>query len=215
MDDALAPADAPRKRRLRFSLLNLVLMLAVVALALGMWRVRRQFEPLRLEIDRLDTELGRVPVSDPSRAHYRVALASRDVFHHVRMRVYVPPRTRVVAELSVEHQMPGRKRSSRGAMTLTPGKHSLDFEVLREPVGDVWRYLLSSLSSGGGHETDGPLPPWFADDGSPLGMTFNDGPTDGLADGEPYEVICRKAIRADGSEVEVVLTLTPTRHKEP
>jgi hypothetical protein len=65
------PSAASRRRGPRFSLLSLVLLSTIVALAIGLYRTGQEVVPLRASITRLRKEIGYFPVDDESQVHVR------------------------------------------------------------------------------------------------------------------------------------------------
>jgi hypothetical protein len=75
-------------RRMRFSLVNAVLLLTIAALAMGLYRNGRQVVPLRNEVAWFHQKFGFFPTPDPSRIY---ALRSRMKAPGIwQWRVYLP-----------------------------------------------------------------------------------------------------------------------------
>ncbi len=68
--DAVASRASPR-RGLRFSLLNLALVLTIAALGIGLYRAGQEVVPLREALRRLREEMGYFQVDDDSRIHVK------------------------------------------------------------------------------------------------------------------------------------------------
>lgn len=190
----------------RFSLLALVLIMAVIAMALGLWRQYRRIAPLQSELNSLKYELGVVEVRDPDRMFVNMASRTPDFYRHLVFRVYVPPGKSGTAVLRTTEEERGLKDQGEYTANLPAGHSILEMWVTRRAAGDTWDYeLRNSETAGSGG--DGPLPPWFADDGSPLGMKFSPFPPKGLGEGEAVQAIRRSIVRSDGTTVEVSLDI--------
>jgi hypothetical protein len=189
----------------RLSLLTIILLMSLIAMALGLWQQHLRIAPLQARADRLEAEIGVVQVEDPNRFYASHLLSSLDVFRHVRFRVYVPEGRLGQAVLRVKAA--GAGRTSEGVCTvgLPVGRSTLEFYVNRDAAGDEWEYQLRSSDGGGSIYGSGPMPPWFADDGSPLGMRWRAIPPEGLGEGESWKVIESSLVRGDGTKVDVVL----------
>lgn len=82
-------SDVAGKRRSRVSLLTLVLLLTIAAMAVALWRMGQEVVPLRNELRALRAETGHVTVDDPTRLYAVRALTTED--NVARWRLYVPP----------------------------------------------------------------------------------------------------------------------------
>ncbi len=72
----------------RFSLLNLILLSTVFAMAVGLWRLGNEVVPLREEVNRLRREAGHLHIDDPTKLHaIGIETVDRDYW---RWRVYIP-----------------------------------------------------------------------------------------------------------------------------
>lgn len=196
--------DAPMKPR--FSLLVLVLLMAVIAMALGLWRQHRRIAPLQSELSSLKYELGVVEVRDPNRMFVNMASRTPDFYRHLVFRVYVPPGKSGTAVLRMTEEKLGQKDQGECTAVLPAGHSLLEMWITRRAVGDAWDYYLRN-SETAGSGTDGPLPPWFAENGSPLALRFSRFPPEGLSEGEEVQTIRRSIVRSDGTAVEVSLDI--------
>lgn len=82
-------ASAP-KRRPRFSLLNLLLLMAVVAMGITIAQLRSELVSLRAENERLRDEVGELTITDPTKLHAILAPGQGELVW--KWRVWVPAR---------------------------------------------------------------------------------------------------------------------------
>ena len=57
-----------QSRRPRFSLLTLLLLMAIAAMGIVIWQLWSEVEPLRAEVRNLRLETGRLTIDDPAKA---------------------------------------------------------------------------------------------------------------------------------------------------
>lgn len=69
MSDAVASNPAPGKRRPRFSLLNLLLLMAIIGMGITIATLWGEVAPLRTENRRLRDELGEITITDRTKLH--------------------------------------------------------------------------------------------------------------------------------------------------
>jgi hypothetical protein len=86
--DEEQPAAANRWRP-RFSLMNGLLLTALVASGITIWLMWHEVGPLRAEVHKLRTELGYLNIDDPTRA-YAIDLPTADS-RRWKWRIYLPP----------------------------------------------------------------------------------------------------------------------------
>lgn len=75
--------------RPRFSLLTVLLVMALVACGITIWQLWREVGPLRAEVRESRTELGRLNIDDPRRA-YAIQLNTGEP-RTWKWRIYLPP----------------------------------------------------------------------------------------------------------------------------
>lgn len=119
-----------KKHRLRFSLLNLLLMTAIVALALGLWREHERLRPLEERVYQLRSELGIVDAPDPKKLYVR-KLNDKN-----RWRVYVPLRATGKAMIIVRRSQEPKKAAG-GIIDLPQGETSFAVSLV-EGDFDIW-----------------------------------------------------------------------------
>lgn len=126
----------PTKRRARFSLLTLVLVTTIVALAIAVGMLYREVAPLRAEVKRLRAEVGELDVRDKSKIHaIQVPSGSKLEW---KWRIWIPE--------GVSYQM-------RAVGEDVPQEGFPEFggtTYLREPGEQVIRYVIERDPKRGG-----------------------------------------------------------------
>lgn len=88
--------DPSKKRRVRFSLLNLVFAMTFIAMAFALWRLNAELQPLRVEVQSLRKAQGVLFVDDPEKVYAIQApvdylgFASHEIDIYRQIRVYIP-----------------------------------------------------------------------------------------------------------------------------
>lgn len=119
-------------RRMRFSLLNCLLVMTIVAMAIGLWRLNGELAPLRTEVKRLREEMGHLVVEDETQLHaIQVSTVDDDTW---RFRVWVPAGKQYwlcFQKAKIPQQGVPVKTTSGGSLAIDPGEHLID--LLIEP----------------------------------------------------------------------------------
>jgi hypothetical protein len=76
------------KQPVRFSLLSLLLVTAIVALALALFLTRSQLHEVQAESKRLKDQFGELSITDSSQVHL-ISIPTAEAMHW-RWRVYLP-----------------------------------------------------------------------------------------------------------------------------
>lgn len=163
--------ETPGRWRLRFSLLTLLLLLTIAALAVTVWRQSFEIEPLRQEVRRLRQEVGQLTIDDESKI-YAIRVITADLDVH-RFRVYLPKNRRF--NLNTRNEtIPGKLNTqsrqewfaslpgSGSSGNIDSGEFTIDVQVRPDPKKpDHWDFAYSINGRGGG--TTGAVVPWLAD----------------------------------------------------
>ena len=149
------------RKRPRYSLFSLLLLMTVIALSLTLWSETTRRIPLQRQIENLRREVGEVRVAEPNKLYVQPLEDSFDRRLQHRWRAYVPPGRE--GEVVVEIQQPDKNRVGRMTMALEPGESG--FELVAIPPikdqGTVWMYHLRQPMSSRAGGSSGPPPPWI------------------------------------------------------
>ena len=111
--------SSPARRKPGVSLLTLLLLVTIGALAVGVWRAGESVVPLRGELLRLRRELGSLTIADPAEIHAQaipmVALNSW------RWRIYLPPGRQYSLRAAVSGDAARASDSAAGLLRWGPG----------------------------------------------------------------------------------------------
>lgn len=142
--------------RIRFSLLNLLLLFSCVALAITSYRLGNEIRPLRVENKRLNEERGTLVFDDDTKVH-AIRVPDRYANNSGTFRVFVPKGKTYVAVVAVNNipkdGIPEVKRSPPAGMSLgqaganafaslPPGEHRISL-VLRHPRNGCPQIIFS------------------------------------------------------------------------
>lgn len=95
--------DESTPRRFRFSLLNLLLLTAILVLSLTVGRLWNELRPLREDVKRLRAEVGELDIEDPKLVH---AITARTYQQRVwRWKIWCPAGKSVVVRMA-SHDIP-------------------------------------------------------------------------------------------------------------
>ncbi len=133
MDDS-----APTTYRLtQFSLVNLVLMTTIVALAITVYRLWHEVAPLRAEVKLLRNEVGELYVEDASKLH-AIQVETENQLEW-KWRIWVPEGASYAVR-SYGDQVPEKGYPKwGGTMYLRePGEHVLRYIIRFDPENDRW-----------------------------------------------------------------------------
>ena len=205
------------KGHARFTLLNLLMAMAIIAMGLGMWLVvlqaeslRKQTDPLKQLIGRLEYELGHPDITDPSRMHIECKSRMSGSSRYFQYRVYVPEDCQGKIELALNGDAGLQRRGhDHHSFAIPSGKHTIEFDFARSVAGDAWEYNLQSRNNGG-YSFSGPMPPYFEEDGTVLGILKYAPPPEGVEPGGSFKLLRKKTKRKDGSTIELVLEISLT-----
>ncbi len=155
----------------RYSLLTLLLLTAIAALAVSVWRQSFEIEPLRQEVRRLRQEVGQLTIDDENKI-YAIRVATADLDVH-RYRVYLPKNRRFSLNSRIV-TIPGKLnsqsrqewfaslRGSGGSSSIESGEFTIDSQVRPgDETPDQWDLIHSINGRGGG--ANGAVMPWLND----------------------------------------------------
>lgn len=132
----------PPPRRPRFSLLALLLLTTVVALAVVVALQWRELQPLRDEVRRLRNEVGELTVDDPGKFHaIRVETDNRFEW---KWRIWIPAGARYKLHAVSEAVPAAGYPEPEGTISLSePGEHVVRYLIRRDPRDDRWYGALT------------------------------------------------------------------------
>lgn len=114
----------------RFSLLNCLIVMTIVAMAVALWRLNGELLPLRAEVKRLRDEMGHLVVEDESQLHaIQVSTVDSDTW---RYRVWVPAGKQYwlcVEKAKIPQQGVPKKTTSGGSLSIDTGEHLIDLLI--------------------------------------------------------------------------------------
>ena len=210
----------------KFTLLNLLLAMTIIAMGFGLWLIgqqakslKKQTDPLKQLISKLEYELGYPNVSDPSRMHVDCKFRMSGSSRYFQYRVYVPEDCQGKIDLTLKGDADLQRRGldKHYSFEIASGKHTIEFESARAVSGDAWEYDLTSPKNGG-YSFSGPMPPWFESGGAALGIKRYAPPPEGIEAGGSFDLLRKKTKREDDSTIELVLEISlsaPTAGKGP
>jgi hypothetical protein len=207
-------SDSSRSFRPRFSLVTALLVMALVACGLAIWRMGRETVPLREEVRHLRDLTGRLTVDDPSRVHAVRAQSTEPDFW--RWRVHVPSSKTFYLHISrapvPKDGLPPRPFAA-GGMPMRPAEYFIELKFLpAEPENGkdkltarfVWHSTDGYTGGDTAELTEGQLD-WIRNDKTgqrnatwpqTLLQTVSVGP------GEPLVLLRYRAHRADGQLID-------------
>jgi hypothetical protein len=132
--------------RPRISLLAALLLMTIVGMAIVIVQLWREVGPLRAEVDRLRTEVGYLPVDDPTK-FTAVEVETRDDFIW-RWRVWIPE-GQVYVVRSFADGIPEKGIPANGGSIFIhdPGEHVIEYRIDRDRKDGKW---YGSLVAAGG-----------------------------------------------------------------
>ncbi|MEZ6072575.1 MAG: hypothetical protein R3C10_20515 [Pirellulales bacterium] len=151
------PETRPR-RRPQFSLLTLMLMTSIVALAITVVMLYREVGPLRRELKQLRDETGQLTIDDATKLH-AIRVDTQDELEW-KWRIWVPKgaqyRLRAEGGSIPEQGYP----DSGGTIVISePGEYVVRYLIRRDPRSGEWRGSLH-LNSGSVGEDPQPWVDW-------------------------------------------------------
>ena len=130
--------DASNRRRgLRFSLLTLLLVMAIVALSITVAMLYVELGPLRKEVAELRTEVGRLNIEDPTKLHVMRVESDNDL--EWKWRIWIPEGASYRLRSSGGSVPKQGFPTDGGTMYLRePGEHVIRYVIRRNPRDDQW-----------------------------------------------------------------------------
>jgi hypothetical protein len=146
--------ELPPRRRLRFSLLTLLLVMALAALGVTVLQLYRELVPMRAELRRLRDEVGELSIEDDELFH---AIEVRTPEEFVwKWRIWIPEGAAYTLHHTSE-KIPKRGfPASHSTITLTnPGEQWVEYRISRNARSGKWMDgLLTSMGSVGSSQQD-------------------------------------------------------------
>lgn len=196
-----APAKTTRKRRMRFSLLALILVTALFCIVLSHVLTSRELYHVRQEAKRLRDELGYLTIADESKLH-AIAIAAEEGYFSKRWRwrIYFPAgREYRVCHKFVDLPTDGIPDDNYEFFSDVAGEMTLAASAVREPDGS-WRLVLHYNSPGGPYsQTRSQViagDAWLREDAS---MSWNQAgaeTTDSVEPGEPMVLLRMRRVQS-------------------
>ena len=152
--------DAPVKRRvLRFSLLTLLLVMAIVAMSITVAMLYVELRPLRKEVAELRAEVGRLNIEDPTKLH--VMRVDTDNELEWKWRIWVPEGASYALRGSGGSVPQEGFPTDGGTMYLRePGEHVVRYLIRRDPKDNGWYGSLHLVGSGSVGKQNQPWVDW-------------------------------------------------------
>jgi hypothetical protein len=123
--------------RPRISLLTILLLMALAACGITIWRLWQEVGPLRTEVRRLRDEVGAISVDDPTRVH-AIQVDTNDELLW-KWRIWLPEnRTYVVRCVGENVPKEGFPKPGGSIWIHEPGEHVIAYRVRRDQRNDQW-----------------------------------------------------------------------------
>jgi hypothetical protein len=131
--------------RPRFSLLTILLLMALVACAITIWQLWREVGPLRAEVRRIRDEVGVLSIDDPSKIHAIQVRTDNELTW--KWRIWLPENRAIVVRSS-DGDVPweGFPDGGGSIWIRDPGEHVIEYRITRDPRDDEWYGTLSANS---------------------------------------------------------------------
>lgn len=138
-------------KRPRFSLLTLLLLTTIVALAVSLAILYRDFLPLQAEVARLRKELGELRVDDPSKL--QAIRVETDNELEWKWRVWIPEGTVYRVRSHGDYSLPRGYPQGGGTVYLREaGEHVLRYVIRRDSRDDRWYGTMQAGPTGVGKD---------------------------------------------------------------
>jgi hypothetical protein len=153
------PPRQPTELRPQFSLLTILLVMALAACGITIWQLWRELVPLRVEVRQMRGELGHLSIDDETRP-YAIQLHEweNDVW---RWRIYLPPGNKYklyeakgvfpahagISDAKWLEAVKTATNSSRGVFSSVELQGTFSLEAQLSPQGDAWK--LVTIPGGG------------------------------------------------------------------
>lgn len=140
--DFASEGEVKKSLRPRYSLLNSLLLVAVVALAIVVWRQNQELRPLETEVQSLRRQLGLLTIDD-SKKVYGVEVKQAGGYRW-QWRIYLPGGRDFW--LHMARDVPGKgvpSRSKRAFLGMNEGELTLIAEVRPTENGERYLYIRS------------------------------------------------------------------------
>jgi hypothetical protein len=135
--------------RPRFSMLTIVLLMAIVALSLALWTRHRELVPLRSEVRKLRNEVGPLSIEDESKFH-AVRAPSHDEYTW-RWRIWIPAGQKYrVTYVGEKIPASGLSTPRVNATLSESGEHVVEYRIRPDVRSGVWSDLLRAGNVGVG-----------------------------------------------------------------
>ena len=127
-----SPATQASPRRLRYSLLTLLLATAIIALSVTVILLYREVGPLRQEVRKLRDEVGHLSISDPTKLHAIQVNASEELTW--KWRLWIPDNGRYRLRCS-EGEIPKSGFPSSGITleSFKSGENWIEYRIRSDP----------------------------------------------------------------------------------
>lgn len=139
----------------RFSLLTVLLLMALSACGITIFRLWYEVGPLRVEVRELRNETGRLSIDDPSKPHV-VQVRTNDEFTW-KWRVWIPAGRAYRIQLAVQDIPKKGYPKTQGMILLDePGEMWIEYRIAPSPGSENWMDKLTTSSGSVGSSSQ----PW-------------------------------------------------------
>jgi hypothetical protein len=187
------------RSRLRFSLLNILFLMALVACGITILMLWREVGPLREEVRRLRDEAGMLVVDDPTKVH-AIEVNTRDELTW-KWRVWIPKgRTYIVRGNGGGIPMEGFPKDGGSMPIYEPGEHVIGYEIDRDRTNGQWYGKTTLAGTGSVGKDHQPWVEWTSRTSTGGGVPKS---AQSFETGEHIELIRHRVSQAsDSSKIE-------------
>jgi hypothetical protein len=135
-----------RGKRLRFSLLTVLLLTTIVALTLTIGILYREVRVLRKETSQWRSEYGVLTVDDPSKVHAIQIRENKDLSW--AWRVFIPAGSKINLDYTMRNiPREGFPESFGGMRSPASGEHVIRFSIRKDPKTEQWKSVIETDST--------------------------------------------------------------------
>jgi hypothetical protein len=145
--------------RPRFSLLTVLLVMALVACGITIWQLWRELNPLRDEVERQRNQLGELTIRDETKTHAIQVDTLDDLTW--KWRIWVPPGKKVFFHARIGEVPKEGFPKPDSVTSLDEGDHWVTFSLRKDPNDGSWKRVIDTGSARATLPVT--LEPWFID----------------------------------------------------
>lgn len=136
---------SPPRRRLRFSLQTLLLVLAIAAMGMVIWQMYAELVPMRAELRRLRDEVGKLTIEDDALFHAIQVRTHEDLVW--KWRIWVPEGAGYTLHHVSETIPKAGFPKAKSMITLVkPGEQWVEYRITRDDRTGEWMDRVSTSS---------------------------------------------------------------------